>query len=198
MPTIYELKEQAVTETPLLLFECELRSGVTERWSTHRVEVDGQVYEPAILSHNAYDIRAAADDGIDALAKISVTLANADSHFSEIDKTVGFKGSKLLVKFLFFDLKNNVAATPVAAIFRGVANPPDEITESNLRLTFNNRLSLQRLFLPEVRIQKRCPWIFPSNPVQRAEGIHGGSRGKYSPFFKGDRKSTRLNSSHSS
>ena len=184
MPTIYELKEQDVTETPLLLFECELRSGETERWSTHRVEVEGQVYQPAILSHNAYDIRASADEGIDALAKISVTLANADSHFSEIEKTVGFKGSKLLVKFLFFDVKNNVAATAASTIFRGVANPPDEITESNLRLTFNNRLSLQRLFLPQVRIQKRCPWIFPGNDAQRVEGVHGGAKGKHSPFFR--------------
>jgi hypothetical protein len=184
MKTIFELKEHEVTETPLLLFECELSSGVTERWSTHRVEVDGNVYQPAILKHNAYDIRASADEGIDALAKISVTLANADSHFSEIDRTVGFKGSKLLVKFLFFDLKNNIAATAASAIFRGVANPPDEITESNLRLTFNNRLSMQRLLLPEVRIQKRCPWIFPANDAQRTEGVHGGTNGKCSPFFR--------------
>ncbi len=184
MPTIFELKEQAVTETPLLLFECELHSGVTERWSTHRVEVEGHIYEPAILRHNAYDIRASADEGIDALARMSVTLSNVDSHFSEIEQTVGFKGSKLLVKFLFFDLKNNVAATAAAAIFRGVANPPDEITESNLRLTFSNRLSMQRLLLPEVRIQKRCPWIFPANDAQRVEGVHGGANGKCSPFFR--------------
>jgi len=184
MPTIYEVKEQAVTETPLLLFECELRSGVTERWSTHRVEVDGNTYLPAIVATNAYDVRASADEGIDALAKITVTLANADSHFSEIEQSVGLKGSKLLVKFLFYDLKSNVAATAAVAVFRGVANPPDEITESGLKLTFNNRLSMQRLMLPEVRIQKRCPWIFPANDAQRTEGVSGGTSGKYSPFFK--------------
>src|SRR5882672_5581689 len=125
MPTIYEVKEQGITETPLLLFECELRSGATERWSTHRVEVDGQIYLPAIVATDAYDIRASAEQGIDALAKITVTLANADSHFSEIEQSIGLKGSKLLVKFLFFDLKNDVAATAASAIFRGVANPPD-------------------------------------------------------------------------
>ena len=184
MPTIFELKEQAVTETPLLLFECELHSGVTERWSTHQVEVEGHIYREAILKHNAYDIRSSADEGIDALARISVTLANADSHFSEIERAIGFKGSKLLVKFLFFDLKNNTAATAAATIFRGVGNPPDEINESSLRLTFTNRLSMQRLLLPEVRIQKRCPWIFPATDAQRVEGTHGGTNGKCSPFFR--------------
>ncbi len=184
MSTIYEIKEQAVTETPLVLFECELRSGVTERWSTHRVIVDSQTYLPAIVNTNVYDIRASADDGIDALAKITVTLANADSHFSEIEKSVGIKGSKLTVKFLFFDLKSNVAATTASTIFRGVANPPDEITAFNFKVTFSNRLAMQRLMLPEVRIQKRCPWMFPADVTQRAEAVNGGPKGKYSPFFR--------------
>jgi len=34
MSTIYELKEQAVTDTPLLIFDCVLPGGQTERWST--------------------------------------------------------------------------------------------------------------------------------------------------------------------
>jgi len=37
MSTIFELKEQAVTDTPLLLFDCVLAGGQKESWSTHRV-----------------------------------------------------------------------------------------------------------------------------------------------------------------
>ena len=39
MQTIFELKEQAVTDTPLLLFDCVLPDGRTEHWSTHAVTV---------------------------------------------------------------------------------------------------------------------------------------------------------------
>jgi len=65
-----------------------------------------------------------------------------------------------------------------------VANPPDESTESTLRLRFTNRLNLQRIYLPEVRIQKRCPWTFPGTPAQLTEALEGGTKGKYSPFYR--------------
>jgi hypothetical protein len=45
-------------------------------------------------------------------------------------------------------------------------------------------MSLQRLLLPQVRIQRRCPWEFPGDAAQRSEGLDGGSNGKYSRFFR--------------
>ena len=94
MPTIHELKEQRVTATPLLLFECELASGTLERWSTHRVEYEGQVYGARILRHNLFEMKAGGEEGIDAISKLSVTLANADSHFSQIERNTGWKGGR--------------------------------------------------------------------------------------------------------
>jgi hypothetical protein len=136
------------------------------------------------MEHSQFDVRAQSEDGIDAAARISVTLANTDSRYSQIERTTGFKGAKLTVRFVFFDVRNGAAATEAQVLFRGVANAPESITESAFRLTFNNRLSFQRVVLPEVRIQKRCPWLFPSNVAQRQEAIDGGARGQYSPFFR--------------
>ncbi|MBM3745342.1 MAG: hypothetical protein FJW34_06055, partial [Acidobacteria bacterium] len=184
MATINELKELSLTETPLLLFECQLPTGAVERWSTHRVEWDGQVYEARVLRHNLFEIRAGAEEGIDAIAKVSVTLANADSHFSQIERHTGWKGSKVTVRFVFFDLRAGQAASEAKVVFRGVANPPEEITEGTLRLAISNSLNLQRHLLPEVRVERRCPWKFPGTEAQREEAVHGGARGKYSPFFR--------------
>src|SRR5512132_3404418 len=100
MQNIFELKEQAVTETPLLVFECALADGRVERWSTHRASADGVVYEPRVLRHDVFEIQAASDQGVDGIPRVSVTLANADSHFSEIQRTIGFKGAKLSARFL--------------------------------------------------------------------------------------------------
>ncbi len=184
MGTINELKEQSLTETPLLLFECQLGSGAVERWSTHRVEWDGQVWEARVLRHNLFEIRAGAEEGVDAIAKVSVTLANADSHFSQIERNTGWKGSRVTIRFVFFNLKDGAAASEATVVFRGVANPPDEITEGTFRLTVSNSLNLQRQLLPEVRVERRCPWKFPATAGQREEAVHGGTRGKYSPFFR--------------
>jgi hypothetical protein len=184
MATINELKEQAVTETPLLLFDCELRSGAVERWSTHQVSHEGQEYEARVLRHSLFEMRAGGEGGVDALARVSLTLANADSHLSQIERSVGWKGSRVTVRFLFFDVKNNTAASEASVLFRGVTDAPEEITESAFRLAVRNSLNLQRLLLPQVRIERRCPWRFPSSAEQRAEAVLGGGQGKYSPFYR--------------
>lgn len=184
MGSIAELKELKITETPLLLFECELPNGVTERWSTHEVSYEGERYEGRVLRHGVFEIRATAEDGIDAAAKLTVLLANTDSRLSQIERTVGLKGSRLTVRFLFFDLKKGEAASESRVVFCGVMGSPEELTEGVCRLTATNSLSLQRVWLPEVRVQKRCPWKFPRTAAERAEGVSGGERGEYSPFFR--------------
>ena len=182
--TIHQIKREHITETPILLFDAELSTGATERWSTHRVTVGAREYEPRVVRHNVFDIRSGADDGIDALAKVSLTLANADSYFSQVERASGWKGARLSVRFVFLNARTGEPSSDEVVIFRGSCNPPDEITESAIRLTFLSRLSLQRSFLPEARIQRRCPWMFPGNETQRLIAIDGGPRGAYSPFYR--------------
>ena len=184
MATISTIKEQEILQTPLLVFECRLPDGTIERWSTHDVTVDGASYAGRVLAHNVFESRALADEGIDAIVRISLTLANTDSHFSQIERATGWKGAKLTVRFVFYDLKAGAAASESAVVFQGVANAPAEIREGSCRLSFTNRLSLRRMLLPEVRIQRRCPWIFPATAAQRQEAVDGGAKGRYSPFYR--------------
>jgi hypothetical protein len=178
MPTIDQLKEQEVAPTPLFLMECALRDGSVERVATHAVTFEGQAYLARVMRHNLFQLTESPED------KISVTLANADSRYSQIERQTGFKGSLVTVRFLFFDLAAGVAASEARVVFRGVGNAAEEITEAALRATFTNRLSLQRMVLPEVRIGRRCPWLFPATAAQRAEAVNGGALGKYSPVYR--------------
>ena len=184
MSTIFELKEQAITETPLLLFDCTLADGRKERWSTHRAPMPGGVYEARVVQHNIFEMQAASSQGVDGIPQISIALANADSHFSEIERSVGWKGARLTVGFVFYDLRNQGAASDQATLFQGICNAPDEIREATFRITATNRMNLQRLLLPQVRIQRRCPWPFPASPAQREEAKDGGSNGKYSRYYR--------------
>ncbi|MFB3829028.1 MAG: phage tail protein [Bryobacteraceae bacterium] len=184
MATVFELKERAMAETPLLLFECGFGNGQTERWSTHRVEYGGEAYEARVIRHNLLEVQAASDQGVDGIPRISLALANADSHFSQLERTAGFKGARLTVRFVFFDARNGTAASDCVTLFQGVANPPEEITESVFRLSAINRMGMQRVLLPQVRIERRCPWEFPATAAQREEAKHGGERGRYSRFFR--------------
>ena len=180
---VFQVKEQAVTDTPLLLFDCQLQNGQVESWSTHPVTVSGHNYLARVVQHNLYEIQTASNQGVDAIPKVSISLANADSHFSEWERSVGFKGATLTVSFVFFDLIQNAVTTPSITLFKGVCNPPDEITESTFRLTAINWMNMQRVLLPQVRVQRRCPWNFPSNVAQRQEAVNGGTAGEYSPYY---------------
>ena len=109
MPTIFQHKELAATETPMLLFDCALRNGQIERWSTHALAVDGAHYSPRVMRHNLFELQAASNLGVDSIPKVSITLANADSHFSEIERAIGWKGASVTVQFVFFKLKDGAA-----------------------------------------------------------------------------------------
>jgi hypothetical protein len=180
----FELKEQEITETPLLVFDCTLADGRVERWSTHRATVDDVTYDARVLGHNVFEMQAGSEQGVDGIPRISIVLANADSHFSEIERAVGWKGARLKAGFLFYDLRRDEAASEVSWLFQGLCNPPDEIREATFRITAGSRLNLQRVVLPQVRIQRRCPWEFPGTDAQRAEAIDGGASGKYSRFYR--------------
>jgi Putative phage tail protein len=184
MATIDALKEQQTPPTPLFLFDCVLSSGATVRWSTHAVTFSGNAYNARLLKHNLFELRANSEDGLGGSAKITVMLANADSFFSEIERETGFKGAQVTITFVFFDLVTGTAASNSRVVFLGTANPPQEITESAFTVTFNNRLNLQRIVLPEVQILRRCPWMFPSTLAQRTEALSGGAAGQYSALYR--------------
>src|SRR4051794_25477820 len=187
MQSIFELKEQSITETPLLVFECALPDGRIERWSTHRVVAEGATYEARVQQHTVFEMQTASGQGVDGIPRISMVLANADSRFSEIERAIGWKGSRLKVGFLFYDLRKDEAASEISVIFQGICNPPDEIREATFRITASSRLNLQRLVLPQVRIQRRCPWEFPTNEQQRTEAVDGGAGGGgFRDFLWGD------------
>ena len=184
MQAISDLKGQAVTDTPLMIFDCVLSNGQVEHWCTHTVTAGGNAYLARVIQHSAFDIQTASDQGIDGSPQISILLANADSYFSETERAVGWKGAQLTVSFLFYDLRNNAALTDTTVVFQGVCNPPDRSDESTFRLTALNRMSLQRVFLPQIRIEPRCPWQFPATPAQQTEAVDGGINGKYSLYYR--------------
>src|SRR6185369_6241680 len=78
----------------------------------------------------------------------------------------------------------DVALSDRVVVFQGICNAPDAIKETTFRLTAANRMNLQRLLLPQVRVQRRCPWEFPGTGTQRTEAVDGGVNGKYSRYYR--------------
>src|SRR5436309_2538748 len=141
MANIDQTKQRSVTDTPVLLFECVMPSGDVEHWCTHRVVFNGHQYVARVLTHDLFDLQLSADDAMDGISQLSLTLANADSALSELNAAIGFKGAQLTVYFAFADLQALTITTESTVLFRGLAGDPDEIAEDSLKLSFRSRLS---------------------------------------------------------
>ena len=184
MSSINEIKQLRNADTPLLLFECTLPSGDVERWCSTSINFNSNLYTARVLKHNLFDLQLSADDAMDGMGQLSITLANADSVISEINAQVGFRGAQLTVYFVFADVSAGSITTESMVLFLGVCGDPDRIAEDSVQLTFTNKLSLLRVTLPDVRIQRQCPWNFPTTPAQRASAVDASNVNKYTPFYK--------------
>ncbi len=153
------------------------------RWSTHELNWGDLAYEARVLQSSSFILGAWSIEGGSGNSKLQLVLANTDAYGNQVDNACGWKHAKLMVRFCFANLENGQVTTEPEVLFSGVANAPDEIMESRIKLSFNNRMNLEKLTLPTVRIQPRCPWAFPENSTQREEAATGGDRGVYSPFY---------------
>lgn len=183
MGSIDQLKQLTIADTPVFLFQFAVPSGPTEYWSTHPVAMGGQSYSARVLRHNAFQLRASMDPSADGQVGLTVVLANADGICAEVEQEYGWKGTRVTVQFAFFDLASGAATSEARVIFCGIANPVQEITDSQCRVTFTDRMNLQRVYVPQVRIQRQCPWVFPSTAAERQEAVNGGTAGVYSRFY---------------
>src|SRR5579884_970602 len=183
MASVDDLKHAETCDTPVFLFDFALPSGPTEYWSTHNLTIGGQAYTARVVSHNAFQLRASMDPSSNGGSGLTVVLANADGVCSEVEQEYGWKGTRVTVRFAFVDLTSGTATSDVRMVFRGIGDPVQEITETLCRVSFSDRMSLQRTYVPQIRIQRQCPWAFPSTADQRQEAVSGGSKGRYSRFY---------------
>jgi len=185
MQSLLTAKEQLSADTPLFFFDCTLADGSARHWSSRTFTWNGTSYEPRVLRHNLFEAQLASENQVGGVPKLTFELANADSELSQIEHEIGFKGSSLTVQAVFVDLIAGAATTDPLVVFRGLINPPDMITEASFRLSAMNRISMQRTVLPNVRVERMCPWRFPTTAAQRLEAVDGGAaRGQYSQFYR--------------
>lgn len=185
MPSALISKEGTNGDAPVLLFDCTLADGTAERWSSRTLTFGGHVYHARVLRHNVFESQVATEAASSGAPRLSFELANADSHLSQVEYQVGFKGSRLVVRAVFVDGLTGAPSSDAVTVFTGLMNPPELIGEASFRLSAINRMSMLRSVVPEARVQRMCPWRFPATAEQRAEAVDGGAaRGKYSPFYR--------------
>lgn len=182
LTTIHAAKELEVGYQPLLLVDIgPFDDGAMLYLSTENLDstdggfsYDGRDYKPRIKNQDPGSIQAISDNGIVQSPSVSLMLADADNFLwstYEYPDDRGFKGTKIVFRFVFWDAGTETFSSDgeeldTRIIFSGICNPPAR-DAGTLTLTAGNLLNMTRTFLPAVRIQRRCPWVFPTRKSDR-------------------------------
>lgn len=184
MQSAFSAKETAAGDTPIFLFDIVLSDSTVLYWSSRSISWNSISYAARVLKHNLFDTQLDSDTGIGGVPKVAFEVANADSFVSEIESSKGLKGASVKIRLVFADVATNSVTSDPVLVFQGIANPPEQIKEDTVRLSALNRMTMQRAVLPEVRVQRMCPWRFPSTAAQRVAAVDGADRGRYSPLYR--------------
>src|SRR5579863_9672340 len=109
MQSVLTAKEELYADTPMFFFDCTMADGTTQHWSSQTILWNGTQYEGRVIRHNLFEVQLASVTQVGGAPKLTFELANADSQLSEIEQQTGFKGSRLTVQLVFFDLTAGAA-----------------------------------------------------------------------------------------
>ena len=176
-------KESAVTYQPVLLAVLTFADASVLRLATHPLNSSEGGAAPTGVTgfaHNGQDffgrlsaqdleaIQSMSDAGVDQVSGASLTVADPDSFLHAYDASSGIKGATMELFFLFVDVGSWTFSTNFDTKFVGVCNSP-QFEADRAVVSAISKLNLQKLNLPQVRIQRRCPWVNPVTVAQRAE-----------------------------
>ena len=197
MPTLYQIKEQALSYQPLMLAKFTLTDGTIARYSTHGLRsadngfpYNGNDYLPRIINTKQAATQAMSEQGIDTPPSVTLRLADSDrSIFRNLEKEIGFKGADLQILFVFWNAGTSEFSSNELSLFNGVCDGA-KLSGNQLSITANSKMNMQRIALPSARIQKTCGWQFPRNSAERTSAATDSSklglyRCGYSPDVSG-------------
>jgi len=175
LTSINSSKDLAQAYQPLLLAVITFSDGTVLRLSTHPLKVSegGFQYSSAdysgrIISYEIGAFQGYDTTGIDVIPKVSMVIADADKSIKiNYEDAKGFAGATLDLTFVLWEADTSTYSSDFILKFRGICDAAETDFET-LTVSAANKLNLQRKQLPNVLIQRRCPWINPTTTAQRA------------------------------
>lgn len=175
--TIANCKDLALSKQPLLLADITLAlGGGIKRYATHAVTFGGNAYE-ARIANKSITPQTLAEMGIDVPTSVTLELLDADNAiWNGVEVSgVGFKGARLKLRFVMYDVLASEFSTDSYIMFSGQCREPGggklAVREGvTVKVGFGSDLSLGDVFVPSERIQRGCTHTFPTTLAQRQAG----------------------------
>jgi hypothetical protein len=153
--------------------------GPTLRLSTHPlnaaeggVQYNGNDYYARLLEQNIDAVQAMSENGIDIPPNFSLKIADADRFvWSNFEQPYGFKGAVLNIDLVLYEADSGNFSSDSYRKFTGLCNPAQLTDESTITISSTSKLNMQKVLLPVIPIERRCPWIFPVTAADRIAAL---------------------------
>lgn len=176
--TLDQAKELVAGQLPLLLVKFTFLDGSTLYLSTHAVTHGGQAYQARLSDLDLEKVQMMSESGIDIPPTLTLHIADADGSILtnyENATSKGFRGAKVEVRFVFYDVLAGTFSTDSLVRYTGICDPATPTDDAVLEVRTTNRLNASKKMLPAPLIQKNCPKIQPTTAAQCAAGLNEDS-----------------------
>lgn len=127
-------------------------------------------YLARLLEQNIDAVQAMSDTGIDIPPTMSLQIADADrAIWANYEGTLGFKGATLDLDLVLWEADTGNFSSDSYRRFTGICNSPT-VDEGTITVSASSKLNMQKILLPLIAVQTRCPWIFPPDGINPATG----------------------------
>jgi hypothetical protein len=143
-------------------------------------------YIGRLLQQNIDAIQAMSETGIDIPPTITLQIADADKFlWTNYEATLGFKGAQINLDLVLWQAGTGNFSSDSYRKFTGICNSPN-IDEDTLTLSASSKLNMQKILLPLIAVQTRCPWIFPASATDRGNACNNASSPLYPCGYSAD------------
>ncbi len=176
LSAINTIKEQVIASKPLVLAVFDFAGAATLRLSTDPLntaeggyQYGGQNYYARLSNQVFSALQSQSETGIDQMAEIRFEMIDTDGWiWTNYQKVYGFRGATVTCTFVFWEPGTANYSSDSLPVFVGRCDGP-EYDENTLTVRATTKRNTTKIYLPVLRIQKRCSAIMPATAAQRAE-----------------------------
>ena len=175
MANLNILKDRGEGTLPILLLQVTFNSGTINRYATHAVSFGGNSYAARVLEISTFQMQTKSEIGLDTIARMQFRFSNTTQFFSGLDISEGFKGARLKVLLVIFEvdtvLGTLTASSDSRTVFSGYFDAPSIDSDTEFEIEAINFFNMERVILPPVRLQRHDPYLFPITSTDRTAGL---------------------------
>jgi hypothetical protein len=172
--TINASKDSEQAYQPLLLVTIVALSGQVLRLCTQGLggaedsfPYGGQAYLGRIAEQDLGAIQGHHEGGIDVMSRVVIRCIDPDKVLFLLHQAHGFRGAAMRIAFLLRDAATGAYSSDSTLPFEGVVEMP-QFDSKFATFAATSSLNLQRSMIPRTPLQRRCPWVNPVTPAERA------------------------------